>query len=162
MNTATQGAFHHASCVVVGEAGVLIRGPSGSGKSTLAREILDLAGRGGGFARLVGDDRVSLAAQGGRLVAKPHPAIAGRVEVRGMGIRDAAHADGAVVRLVVDCGLPRLDRMPDKDQMMTDVMGIKVRRVVAGPGQADRVLLALGDAGFSATADGTKQGSIQL
>ncbi len=45
MSAAPQSAFHHASCVVVGEAGVLIRGPSGSGKSTLAREILDLAAR---------------------------------------------------------------------------------------------------------------------
>ena len=162
MSAAPQSAFHHASCVVVGEAGVLIRGPSGSGKSTLAREILDLAARGGGFARLVGDDRVSLGVKGGRLVARPHPAIAGRVEVRGMGIRDAGHAGSAVVRLVVDCGLPRLDRLPDKDQMVTNVMGVELRRVVAGPGQADRVLLALEDAGFYATANGTKVGSIPL
>ena len=32
--------------------------------------------------------------------------------------------------------------------MVTDVMGVELRRVVAGPGQADRVLLALEDAGF--------------
>ena len=40
----------HASCVVVGEAGILIRGPSGSGKSSLAREIVLWVGREAGVA----------------------------------------------------------------------------------------------------------------
>ena len=31
----------HATCVVIGEAGVLLRGPSGSGKSTLARRLVE-------------------------------------------------------------------------------------------------------------------------
>ena len=47
----------HASALVVGEAGVLIRGPSGSGKSSLALALLALADNRRSFVRLIGDDR---------------------------------------------------------------------------------------------------------
>ncbi|MCP8940551.1 HPr kinase/phosphatase C-terminal domain-containing protein [Alsobacter sp. SYSU M60028] len=143
--TASRGGYVHASCVLLGEAGVLIRGPSGAGKSTLARELIEAGGRAGRFARLVGDDRVSLEAAHGRLLARPHPALSGRIEVRGVGLRERPWAGAAVVRIVVDCGFPRLDRLPEAHQLWTDVMGVRVRRVVAGPGQADRVLMALED-----------------
>lgn len=136
----------HASCVVVGEAGVLIRGPSGSGKSTLARRVVEEAGRRGQFARLVADDRVSLSVQAGRLVARPHPAIAGRIEVRGAGLMDADHEGAVVIRLVVDCGNHRLDRLPEADQLSTSVSGVRLGRIAVGEDQADRVLLALVEA----------------
>ncbi len=123
----------HASCVVVGEAGVLHPRPVRQRQVDAgAPRSWTLAARGGGFARLVGDDRVSLAAQGGRLVARPHPAIAGRVEVRGIGIRDAAHAGGAVV--AARGGLWSAPTRQDaryRTKCVTDVMGVEVRRVVA-------------------------------
>ena len=78
------GSALHATCLVIGEAGVLLRGPSGAGKSTLARRLISTALRDGRYASLVGDDRVRLEAVAGRLVARPHPAIAGRLEVRGV------------------------------------------------------------------------------
>ena len=53
----------HAGCVLVGEAGLLIRGASGSGKSALAREVVSLALGTGRFGRLVSDDRTRLEAQ---------------------------------------------------------------------------------------------------
>jgi hypothetical protein len=56
----------HASAVLVGHRGILIRGPSGSGKSRLALALLQSAGAG--FARLVGDDRIHLEAVHGRLL----------------------------------------------------------------------------------------------
>lgn len=133
----------HATCVAVGEAGVLIRGPSGAGKSTLARRVMDEAARRGLFARLVGDDRVTLSAQAGRLVARPHPAIAGRIEVRGAGLLETGHEEAVVVRLVVDCGDHRLDRLPDPDQLFTNVAGIRLGRIAVGEDQVDRVMLAL-------------------
>ena len=43
------------------------------------------------FARLVGDDRVHRRAAGGRLLVRPAPALAGLIEVRGLGIRRLAH-----------------------------------------------------------------------
>ncbi len=133
----------HASAVVVGEAGLLIRGASGSGKSTLAREIVALAAARGHFARILGDDRILVSDEHGRLVARPHATIAGTLEVRGIGLVPVEHAPSAVVRLVVDCGEPRLDRLPGPDQLYATVAGIRLRRIVAGPGEAERVLFAL-------------------
>jgi HPr kinase/phosphorylase len=86
--------FHgqiHASCVARGESGVLLLGPSGSGKSDLALRLLDR-----GFA-LVADDRVDIA-EG---MARPPPALAGLLEVRGLGIIRLPHASHARLVLAV-------------------------------------------------------------
>ena len=71
---------HQATCVAIRGRGLLIEGPSGSGKSSLALALID---RG---AMLVGDDGVILAPAGDRLLARPHPNIAGRIEVRNIGL----------------------------------------------------------------------------
>jgi HPr kinase/phosphorylase len=139
----------HATCVVVGEAGVLIRGPSGAGKSTLARRVLDEAARRGVFALMVSDDRVLVDRISDRAVARAHPAIAGALEVRGVGLLSGPHESAVVLRLVVDCGAVALDRMPHRDDLMAVVAGVSLPRVVAGPEQADRVFLALGRATYS-------------
>lgn len=75
---------HQASCVAIGGRGVLIEGPPGSGKSSLVLALLD---RG---AELVGDDGVMLEARGGALFAQPHPTICGKLEVRNLGVLEAA------------------------------------------------------------------------
>lgn len=77
----------HATAIAIGEAGILIRGASGSGKSVLALALIALAAQGGRFARLVADDRVELAARGGRLVARPVAPLEGIVERRGSASR---------------------------------------------------------------------------
>ncbi len=92
----------HASAVTLGEAGILIRGASGSGKSRLALALTAAARAAGAFSRLVGDDRVRLESRNGRLIARGHPAILGRIEQRGLGVREAPFIPAAVVRLVVD------------------------------------------------------------
>jgi HPr kinase/phosphorylase len=133
----------HASAVVVGEAGILFRGRSGSGKSTLARQIVAEATRRGSFARLLADDRVRLFSEHGRIVARPHPSIAGKLEVRGIGIVAQEHVPAAVIRLCVDCDALPLDRLPGRDQMYVIIAGVTVRRIVAGPGDTEKVLFAL-------------------
>ena len=92
------GSWLHASAVLVGERGVLLRGPSGSGKSALALALI----AAGGFARLVADDRLFAQAAGGRLLVHPHPAIAGAIERFGHGIAAMAHEPVAAIDLVVD------------------------------------------------------------
>jgi serine kinase of HPr protein (carbohydrate metabolism regulator) len=101
---ASPGTYIHATALAVGEVGLMIRGRSGAGKSRLALELIAEANRRGLFARLVGDDRVAIAARGGRLIARGHPRIAGRIESRGEGILELGHEDAIVVRLVVDLG----------------------------------------------------------
>jgi HPr kinase/phosphorylase len=96
--------YIHATALVIGEAGILIRGPSGAGKSRLALEIIAEATRRGLFAQLVGDDRVAIEARAGRLIARGHPTIAGQIESRGEGIVDLAYESSVVVRLVLDLG----------------------------------------------------------
>jgi hypothetical protein len=101
-NAVEPGTYIHATALAIGEAGILIRGPSGSGKSRLALELIAEASRRGLFARLVGDDRVALAARGGRLVARGHPTIAGQIESRGEGILELGHEQAIVIRLLLD------------------------------------------------------------
>ena len=126
------GATVHASAVLVGARAVLIRGPSGSGKSRLAWELIDAA-RGGAvaFARLVGDDRVHLQAAGGRLLVRPNDALAGLIELRGVGIVRRDHEASAVVGLVVDLAATDAERLPERGE--TTVEGIPIPRLAVGP-----------------------------
>jgi len=124
----------HASCVIVGEAGVLIRGESGSGKSTLARELLDGAAASGLFARLLRDDRVALSRRHGRIIARAVSPIAGRIEIRGLGIVAQPWEPAGVVRLVVDCGVV-LPRLPDAEGLQTDLFGVTLPRMAVETGR---------------------------
>jgi serine kinase of HPr protein (carbohydrate metabolism regulator) len=129
------GATVHASAVLVGARGVLIRGPSGAGKSRLAWELIEAA-RGGAvaFARLVGDDRVHLQAAGGRLLVRPAEALAGLIELRGVGILRRDHEACAVVGLVVDLAATDAGRLPERDQ--TVVEGLSIPRLAVAPAVA--------------------------
>lgn len=75
----------HASCIAIGGRAVLIEGRSGSGKSDLSLRLID---RG---AALVSDDYTLLRRRDGVLHASPPDAIAGRIEVRGIGIVEMPH-----------------------------------------------------------------------
>ena len=72
----------HASTVAIDGRAVLIPGPSGSGKSDLALRLLDR-----GFT-LVSDDQTIVRRDGERLIASAPPTIAGKLEIRGVGIVD--------------------------------------------------------------------------
>ncbi len=73
---------------------MLLLGPSGSGKSGLLLRLLDR-----GFC-LVADDRVEL--ENG--VASVPPALAGLLEVRGLGLVRLPYAPSAPVALAVEMG----------------------------------------------------------
>ncbi|MCJ2027489.1 HPr kinase/phosphorylase [Methylobacterium sp. J-067] len=122
----------HAACIVLGEAGVLILGPSGAGKSTLALMLADSPG-----GALVADDRVRILSREGRLVACPHPAEAGRVEIRGQGLLTAealglARRTEAVLSLAIDLveTQPRLPEPPEASR----ILGIGLPRLILDRG----------------------------
>ncbi|MEN9708047.1 MAG: hypothetical protein RIQ68_455 [Pseudomonadota bacterium] len=92
----------HACALIVGEAGLLIRGPSRSGKSSLTLALLAAAEAQGRLARLVADDRVGLSVEGGQLFSAPHPVIAGQIEQRGTGILTLPYEAKARLTHVVD------------------------------------------------------------
>ena len=125
----------HASAVLVGARAVLIRGPSGSGKSRLALELIQAA-RGGALrlARLVGDDRVHVEAAHGRLLVRPAAALAGLIELRGVGILQLPHEPSAVVGLVVDLAAEAA-RLPDAAQRRTEIEGIALARLAVAAGE---------------------------
>jgi serine kinase of HPr protein (carbohydrate metabolism regulator) len=93
---------HHATALVLGDRGVLIRGRAGAGKTTLALALVEMCRAKGRFARLVSDDQVLLEARGGRLVCRAPESIAGLAEYRGMGPGRVEFEPGMVVDLVVD------------------------------------------------------------
>lgn len=118
----------HASCVVVGETGILIRGAAGAGKSTLAREIIQAARLSGLFARLVADDRTRIMVRHGRLVASPVAPLCGLVEIRGIGIVQQSFEPAAVLRLVVDL-MDSPPRYPEKSEQYAVLWNIRVPRL---------------------------------
>lgn len=128
--TAAQSATVHASAVLAGARAVLIRGPSGSGKSRLALELIEAA-RGPSllFARLVGDDRVYLEAAGGRLLVRPAEALAGLIEVRGVGLLRLPYEPCAVAGLVVDLAAADAERLPEADRRKTEIAGVLLPRL---------------------------------
>ena len=134
----------HASAVLIGARAVLIQGPAGSGKSRLALALLSAAKQGLlPFARLIADDRAHVEAAHGRLLVRPAPALAGLVEVRGLGIRRMPHEPLAVVGLVVDLGRADNERLPDPAQRQAKIEGIALPRLAVAAGtDALPVLLA--------------------
>lgn len=125
----------HASAVLVGARAVLIRGPSGAGKSRLALELIEAARTGTLlFARLVGDDRVHLQAAGGRLLVRPAEALAGLIELRGLGILRLPHEPSALVGVVVDLAA-NAERLPDAKDRQTVLEGISLPRLAVAEGK---------------------------
>jgi serine kinase of HPr protein (carbohydrate metabolism regulator) len=117
----------------------LIRGASGAGKSRLTLDILQSGALP--FARLVGDDRVHVEAQGGRLLVRPAPALAGLIEVRGLGLRRLAFEPIAIVGLVVDLGAADGERLPLPGTDRVTLEGVELPRLAVAAGMAPLPIL---------------------
>ena len=111
----------HGTCVALGPYAALLRGRSGSGKSDLALRFLHLPPEQGLEPRLVADDQVWVERQkDGSLLASAPSNLAGKMEVRGLGILAIPHRNQARLVLVADLVLPQeVPRMPPDplDQM---------------------------------------------
>jgi serine kinase of HPr protein (carbohydrate metabolism regulator) len=108
----------HASTVALGGRAVLISGPSGSGKSDLALRLLDR-----GFS-LVSDDQTIVKKDGSRLLASAPPTIAGKLEVRGIGIVEVERTENIPVALIVEL-TSDIERLPD-DSRDRPILGVSV------------------------------------
>ena len=133
----------HATTIDIAGSGVLLSGPSGSGKSDLALRLID------GGARLVADDRTDLALADGHLVASAPREIAGRMEVRGLGVLEKDAVPQTVLTLVVELVDPEnVERVPK--EATTILLGVDVPVVrlhafeASAPAKVRAVLMAAG------------------
>ena len=108
----------HASTVASEGRAVLITGPSGAGKSDLALRLLDR-----GFT-LVSDDRTIVRRDGDRLLASAPPNIAGKLEIRGIGIVDLETVGNLPVALLVEL-TSEIQRLPD-DSRERPILGVRM------------------------------------
>jgi len=108
----------HATAVAISGAGLLIRGKSGSGKSDLALRLID---RG---AILISDDQVNIRRKDQNLLLSPPASLAGKLEVRSLGIWERDHVSGIDLKLIIDLA-EQPDRFPMDNQVVI-LLGIKV------------------------------------
>jgi HPr kinase/phosphorylase len=129
----------HGTCVALGSFCAVLRGPSGAGKSDLALRFLFLSSEllGSSHPALIADDQVTVRRAGGTILASCPPALAGLIEVRGLGImRVSSTAKEAELKLLVDldrtADLPRFPFEKEWEQLFD----LPVRRVVLDPQEA--------------------------
>ncbi len=121
----------HASCACYGNAAVLLLGPSGCGKSDLLLRLVDQK------FDLVADDQVEIE-EG---LARPPAALAGMLEVRGLGIFRLTYKAPVPLRLVVRLG-EQSQRLPYPDSCHN--LGLPLIKLESAKASApSRIKLAL-------------------
>ena len=101
----------HATAVAISGAGLMICGKSGSGKSDLALRLID---RG---ATLISNDYVDISRANGKLFLSPPASLAGKLEVRSLGIFEQEHLSRIPLKLIV-----KLSESPDRFPMDKQTM----------------------------------------
>lgn len=113
--------------------GLMLMGPSGSGKSDLALRLIDAGWR------LVADDYSLVWASGGGLYATSPPAIAGRIEARGLGIIRSPSRPMARIAAVIACAEP-IERLPEPETHVMEGVAVPLFRL--NPFAASAAVLA--------------------
>lgn len=134
----------HASCVAIDGRAVLIEGRSGEGKSDLALRLID---RGG---MLVSDDYTICTRSNGALLGGAPANIAGKIEVRGIGVIDMPRQESAPIALLVTI-LDTPPRMPEGPKKRR-IAGIDIPEVALAalePSAPIKVELALKHIGWT-------------
>ncbi|VAX05033.1 hypothetical protein MNBD_ALPHA03-1123 [hydrothermal vent metagenome] len=107
----------HGTGIFIDGKGVLIKGASGSGKSDLALRLMGFG------AELIGDDYVEVSRMGQDQVVMQAPeTIAGKIEVRNVGLLNVPFRHMARIDLVVELVLDvaSLERLPPQKVTLLD------------------------------------------
>jgi serine kinase of HPr protein (carbohydrate metabolism regulator) len=119
----------HATAIAIDGRALLLRGASGSGKSDLALRLIDAG------ARLVADDQSELCRRGAEVIARAPAAIAGLLEVRGIGIVRLDALAEAPVALIVDLvPAETIERLPARRTEM--ILGVALPLIRVAPFEA--------------------------
>ena len=127
----------HGTCVALGETCALLTGEPGSGKSDLALRFLSMfATADGTGAALIADDQTIVSREKDSLVACAPEATAGLIEVRGIGIIEAASRPQARLALIVELtNQDEIERLPDA-LSPTTLLDVEVSRIKLEPFEA--------------------------
>ena len=107
----------HGSCVAIEGAALLLRGPPGAGKSDLALRLMEAGGT------LVADDQTLVTRRAGDLYASSPATIAGKIEVRGIGILAVDFVSDAPLMLLVDLVEDVPERLPEP--AFEEILGVQ-------------------------------------
>ncbi|MCB1506917.1 MAG: HPr kinase/phosphatase C-terminal domain-containing protein [Hyphomicrobiaceae bacterium] len=141
------GKLTHATVVARAGAGVLIQGASGAGKSDLALRLIatPLTGLHPHTFSLVADDQVLLSRADNGVMAHAPDTIAGRLEVRGLGIVSLPALQAIRIELIVGLAAAHeIERMPKTGR--AEILGVKIpmiRLYPFEPSAPAKVALAL-------------------
>ncbi len=115
----------HATALAMGGNGILIRGPSGSGKSDLALRCLSLGANSLLTApmELVSDDRTELVLENDAVMLAAPSTIAGKLEVRGVGIVDVPYAERARLCMIAQLTDLEVERYPALSPSFENILG---------------------------------------
>jgi HPr kinase/phosphorylase len=140
----------HGTCVALSGRGALLRGKPGCGKSDLALRFIHRFEDGAhthGIGGLIADDQVVLSREGERIVARAPVTIAGKLEVRGIGIVEITALGCASLSLMADLvSRDAVPRLPPDPLPCEDVLGIAVPVIRLDPFEPSapiKLLLAL-------------------
>jgi serine kinase of HPr protein (carbohydrate metabolism regulator) len=132
----------HGTCVALGPRAALLRGSPGSGKSDLALRFIALPPEGELKPLLVADDQVFVEARAnGALTVSAPSTIAGKIEVRGIGIVEVPFRPEAQLALVCDLVAERdVPRLPPDPAEQIVIAGIPVQLLKLAPFEASAPL----------------------
>ena len=125
----TGGLLIHATAVAIDGQAVLLRGPPGAGKSDLALRLID------GGACLITDDQAVLHRRDAQILVRAPAAIAGLIEVRGLGILRIDPLEEAPLAVVVDLVPPaQIERVPEPRSER--ILGVAIPSIALAPFEA--------------------------
>lgn len=123
----------HASALVIGRHGILLRGPTGSGKSVLQRYLRQRAEQKKIFSAVVSDDYVRLArCDAGSFVAFAPVATRNKQEVHGLGIVSTGNEKGLLKALDVAAIHMLVDLVPPEDISRSPLPGLRTMACLGG------------------------------
>lgn len=133
MTSQDNSSVIQGTAVAIDGRAVLMLGKPGSGKSSLALALID---RG---AQLIGDDGVTLNADANKVIASPPPNIAGKLEVRNIGLVEMPTTSAPlclVLELVEEA--PRFA----EEALAREILGLAIPAITFRPGDAVQAIRA--------------------